>query len=129
VVRGCKGGIDIINEFLQKARAHAREVGQNNLRIAGEKGIRFYMGRLLISDGLQELGYSDKSIVLQECLSRYKSGDYGKQPKEDIEINEKAIASGYGDVMGEYIIDGHRIWIKTDLNENTTTTIFLPEEW
>lgn len=52
--------------------------------------------------------------------------------KKITEIEQKiilAIASGYGDVMGEYYIDGHKIWIKTDLNENTTTTVFLPEEW
>ena len=48
---------------------------------------------------------------------------------EDAAINDKAIETGYGDVMGIYRLNGHVIWIKTDLNECTRTTILLPEEW
>lgn len=118
-----------MNDFLKEARAYAQKIGQKNLRLAKENGVKFYTGKIIVSDGVQHLGYSDQSSALQECLSRYKNGDYGKQPKEDLEINERSIASGYCDVMGEYEVDGHKIWIKTDLNENTTTTIFLPEEW
>ena len=118
-----------MDSFLQEARAYARELGQRNLRIIKKNGNKFFIGRLVISDGVKRLGYSNNSKILQECLSSYKNGDYGEQPKEDIEINERAIASGHGDVMGEYNIDGHRIWIKTDLSENIITTIFLPEEW
>ena len=47
----------------------------------------------------------------------------------DAAINDKAIETGYGDVMGIYRLNGHVIWIKTDLNECTRTTILLPEEW
>ena len=47
----------------------------------------------------------------------------------DAAINDKAIETGYGDVMGIYQLNGHVIWIKTDLNECTRTTILLPEEW
>lgn len=118
-----------MDDFMLEIRNQIRKAGQRNLRLAKENGTKFYIGRVTISDELQELGYWYHTPVIQECLSKYKSGDYGQQPKEDIEINERAIASGYGDVMGEYYIDGHKIWIKTDLNENTTTTVFLPEEW
>ena len=78
-----------MDSFLQEAKAYARELGQRNLRIIKKNG--------------------NNSKILQECLLRYINGDYGEQPKEDIEINERAIASGYGDVMGEYNIDGYRI--------------------
>lgn len=118
-----------MSNFLKEAREYAKKIGQKNLKLAKENGVKFYLGRVIISDGIQRWGYSNNSANLEECLLRYKNGDYGKQPKEDVEINERSIASGYGDVMGEYKIDGHRIWIKTDLNENTTTTIFLPQEW
>ncbi len=118
-----------MSDFLKEAMENAKKAGQRNLKLAKENGIKFYLGKVIISDGLQRLGYSNNSANLEECLSKYKNGDYGKQPKEDVEINERAIAFGYGDVMGEYKVDGRRIWIQTDLNENTTTTIFLPEEW
>lgn len=39
----------------------------------------------------------------------------------------KVIATD-GDVMGVYSLNGKKIWIKTDLDEITQTTIFLPEE-
>lgn len=118
-----------MNTFLQEARTYARNIGQKNLQFAKEKGIEFCIGRLNISDGVQQLGYSSDSPEIHNCFSRFKNGDFGKQPPEDIEINKRAIESGYGDVMGEYELNGHKIWIKTDLNENITTTIFLPEEW
>ena len=118
-----------MDDFMLEIRNRIRKTGQRNLRLAKENGTKFYIGRVSISDELQELGYSYDTPVIQECFTKYINGDYGHQPEEDIEINERAIASGYGDVMGEYYIDGHKVWIKTDLNEDTTTTIFLPEEW
>lgn len=88
-----------VNDFFKEARAYAQKIGQKNIRLAKENGVKFYTGKIIISEGVQHLGYSDQSSVLQKCLSRYKNGDYGKQPEEDIEINERSIACGYGDVM------------------------------
>lgn len=119
-----------MNDFLQEVREQAKRVGEQNITLAKKNGMKFYIGKLSISDGVQHLGYSYDSKVIQDCLSRYQHDDYGEdQYPEDIETNERAIASGYGDVMGEYIIDGHKIWIQTNLCEDTMTTIFLPEEW
>ncbi len=88
-----------MSNFLKEAREYAKKIGKRNLKLAKENGIKFYLGRVIISDGLQRLGYSNNSVKLEECISRYKNGDYGKQPKEDIEMNERAIAFGYGDQL------------------------------
>lgn len=119
-----------MHSFLQEAREAARKIGQENIKLAKERGIKFYTGKLSISDGVRQLGYTNNSVEIQKCFSQFINGDFGNnQPSEDIEINKRSIESGYGDVMGEYEIDGHKIWIKTDLNEDATTTIFLPKEW
>lgn len=118
-----------MDDLMRELRNQVREIGKRNLELAKEYGTKFYIGRIVVSDGLQELGYSYDTPSIQECFSKYINGDYGKQPKEDVEMNERTITYGYGDIMGEYYIDGHKIWIKTDLNEDATTTIFLPKEW
>lgn len=46
----------------------------------------------------------------------------------DAEINDQHIKNGYGDVIGIYNMDGHEIWIQTNLCEDTVTTIYLPDE-
>lgn len=117
-------------DSLEKLRNEIKAIGQINLNYAKENGTKFYLGKITVSEGIKHIGYTEDSTIIQDCISRYKNGDYGdNQYSEDIETNEKAIAIGYGDVMGEYTIDGRIIWIKTDLSENTTTTIFFPEEW
>ena len=115
---------------LQKYSNEIKQIKQKNLNHAKENGTKFYLGNISISDGIKRMGYTEDSAVIKDCIAKYINGDFGdNQHPEDIEINKRTIATGYGDVMGEYIIDGHKIWIKTDLNENTMTTIFLPEEW
>ena len=46
----------------------------------------------------------------------------------DAEINDQHIKNGYGDVIGIYNMDGHEIWIQTNLCEDTVTTIYLTDE-
>ena len=74
------------------------------------------------------MGYSEESPELNELFEKFIKCDWG-EGREDAQINESAIATGYGDVMGVYSLNGKKIWIKTDLDEITQTTIFLPEEW
>lgn len=78
----------------------------------------FYIGRIIISDSLQDKGYTYDSISLAKQFEKFK----------DAEINNFHIENGYGDVIGVYNLDGYKIWIQTDLCEDTVTTIYLPEE-
>ena len=73
------------------------------------------------------MGYTHDSIPLAEQFERFIKCDWGGGG-EDAEINNQHIKSGYGDVIGIYNLDGHEIWIQTDLCEDTITTIYLPDE-
>ena len=104
-----------------------KKIGRKNIEKAKKFGEPFFTGRIYITDGVRELGYSEDSPELDKIYSRYIECDWGEE--EDTDINEKSIEIGYGDIMGVYRLDGHVIWIKTDLNEHTRTTILLPQEW
>ena len=114
-------------QFLSYIRGISREIGKANLTKAATTGKRFYMGSLNISDGVRALGYTLNSKEVQTLIQKYEECDWG-EGWEDAEINERAIETGYGDIMGVYRLSGEEIWIKTDLNESPCTTIFLPEE-
>lgn len=113
---------------LRMIMEEVKKVGKNNIKKAEEFGTKFFLGHIEISTGLKELGYSEESPALAEAFAKYVRCDWG-DGEEDAEINERAIKSGYGDVMGVYKLNGRTIWIKTDLNENPRTIIMLPEEW
>ena len=74
-----------------------------------------------ITDGVRAL---EDSAELDDIFSRYIKCDWG-EGWSDAAINDKAIETGYGDVMGIYRLNGHVIWIKTDLNERLGGT----EKW
>ena len=118
-----------IGEFLLAVQNHSLEIGKRNIELAQKHGNKFYIGNLTITDGVQRKGFTIDSIELDEAFEKFINGDWGNTPVEDAEINNRSIESGYGDIMGDYMVDGVRIWIKTALCENTTTTILLPEEW
>ena len=108
-------------EFLDYMRKESRKVG------AANTGKKFYLGELNISNGVMAMGYNLDSTEIQSLLKTYESCDWG-EGWEDAKINEAAIRSGHGDVIGIYRLDGKEVWIQTDLNEDPQTTIFLPEE-
>lgn len=114
-------------EFLSYMRKESRKVGVANLKRVENTGKRFYLGELNISNGVMALGYDLNSEEIQSLLKTYESCDWG-EGWEDAKINEAAIRSGHGDVIGIYRLGGKEVWIQTDLNEDTQTTIFLPEE-
>ena len=114
-------------EFLDYMRKESRKVGAANLKRVANTGKRFYLGELNISNGVMAMGYNLDSIEIQSLLKTYESCDWG-EGWEDAKINEAAIRSGHGDVIGIYILDSKEVWIQTDLNEDPQTTIFLPEE-
>lgn len=114
-------------EFLDYMRKESRKVGAANLKRVANTGKRFYLGELNISNGIMAMGYNLDSIEIQSLLKTYESCDWG-EGWEDAKINEAAIRSGHGDIIGIYRLGGKEVWIQTDLNEDTQTTIFLPEE-
>ena len=114
-------------EFLDYMRKESRKVGAANLKRVANTGKRFYLGELNISNGVMAMGYNLDSTEIQSLLKTHESCDWG-EGWEDAKINEAAIRSGHGDVIGIYRLDGKKVWIQTDLNEDPQTTIFLPEE-
>ena len=114
-------------EFLDYMRKESRKVGAANLKRVANTGKRFYLGELNISNGVMAMGYNLDSTEIQSLLKTYESCDWG-EGWEDAKINEAAIRSGHGDVIGIYRLYGKKVWIQTDLNEDPQTTIFLPEE-
>lgn len=114
-------------EFLDYMRKESRKVGAANLKRVANTGKKFYLGELNISNGVMAMGYNLDSTEIQSLLKTYELCDWG-EGWEDAKINEAAIRSGHGDVIGIYRLDGKEVWIQTDLNENPQTTIFLPEE-
>lgn len=112
------------NAFMNEVR----KIGKKNLEYAQKTGRPFHIGNLHITDGVRALGYSEDTAELDDIFSKYIKCDWG-EGWSDAAINDKTIETGYGDVMGIYRLNGHVIWIKTDLNECTRTTILLPEEW
>lgn len=113
-----------INEFAEEYK----RIGKRNIEKAKEINKKFFIGRLHISEGVRELGYNYESIELDRLFKKFMNCDWG-EGWEDAHINEQAIQMGFGDIMGVYKLNGKTIWIMTNLNENTETTIFLPEEW
>lgn len=114
-------------EFLDYMRKESRKVGAANLKRVANTGKKFYLGELNISNGIMAMGYNLDSIEIQSLLKTYESCDWG-EGWEDAKINEAAIRSGHGDVIGIYRFDGKEVLIQTDLKEDPQTTIFLPEE-
>ena len=120
-----------MEELKKEIRNSIQEIGRSNIAKAHENNSKFYIGELIISDGVRNKGYSYDSIELNEkAYKKFINCDWGTiNATEDIETNERNIERGYGDVMGEYEVDGNKIWIKTDLGKDTVTTIYLPSEW
>lgn len=114
-------------EMLKAVKSVTKEIGCKNLELAKKNKRSFYIGRIIISDSLQDKGYTYDSISLAEQFEKFINRDWG-EGEEDAEINNFHIENGYGDVIGVYNLDGYKIWIQTDLCEDTVTTIYLPEE-
>lgn len=101
---------------------------KNNLKSARRIGETFYTGDIHISPGVEKLGLTIDSPELDEAFGRYLDCDWGGC-EEDADINEATMKSGYGNIMGSYNINGAEIWIVTDTEDGTRTTILLPTEW
>ena len=114
---------------LEMIRAEVRKTGMVNVVKAKEYGEKFWTGRLRISDGLKELGYSDESDDLNEIFAKYCNGDWGDTDPDDAKINDNTVETGYGDIMGKYYLNGKTIYIKTTMAEYVETWMFLREEF
>lgn len=115
-------------ELRAVVREQSKAVRENNLKSARRIREKFYTGDIHISPGVQALGLTIDSPELDEAYGRYLDCDWG-DCEEDADINEATIKSGHGNIMGSYIVNGTEIWICTDTEDGTKTTILLPSEW
>lgn len=105
------------------------EIGNKNKKSAEKNAQKFYLGRLYVSEGCERKGLNYSNIELGQQFGRYIVGDWGDIPKEDVEINNRSVDSGYGDILGVYDVTGIEVWIHTSLDKEVETTIFLPDEY
>ena len=109
-------------------KTQTEAVRKHNLNAVKKNGEKFYTGSIHITPGVEALGLNMNSLELSKAFRRYLNCDWGGC-KKDAYINEATIKSGYGDIMGSYAVNGTEIWICTNMNEDTRTTILLPTEW
>lgn len=109
---------------------HVKKVGKINLKLAIDNDSKFFLGKIDITDGIRSKGFTMDTPELKRAFDDFVNCKWGCGiPDGDMEINNRSIKIGFGDIMGEYFVHGIKVWIKTDLNQNTVTTILLPEEW
>lgn len=65
---------------------------------------------------------------VNDCLTKYISGDWGNIGAEDKESNDAAVKSGEDMVLASYATSKGTIWILTEWNRSATTVLF-PDEY
>lgn len=65
--------------------------------------------------------------VIQSCLERHESGDWGDVSEDDRTANDQALFDG-GRILSAYDIRGDKLWINTD-GDRQATTVMLPREY
>lgn len=77
-------------------------------------------------------GYCDINFFhfIQNCLERYKNGDWGDLDEEDKKCNDDAVKFGEDRIFAAYIYPatGEKIWIVTE-SDRSATIIMSPEEY
>jgi len=100
---------------------------------------KFDLGRTVITQGVQ--GWIDKvaesrdilsvASVLQNCLLRHQSGDWGDMDDHDKKANDEAlehgnrIFSGYD--LSSYDPMAEKLWVITEWDRSVTTLLFPSE--
>ena len=96
----------------------------------------FELGRVVMTSGIRDLIENDpeRVVMIDTCLRRHGSGDFGNICDDDRELNEDAIrreldGERYTDsIMSVYDIYGEEIWIITEW-DRSVTTILTPDEY
>jgi len=86
-------------------------------------------GRVVMTRGIQSLATDNPRVAIgvHAALARFRNGDWGDIPPEDIRENEIALESGER-LLGSYRAGGTKIWVITEW-DHSVTTVLLPEEY
>lgn len=84
----------------------------------------FHLGQIVATRGALDLFGLD---IIDVCLRRHASGDWGDVSKEDKEANDRDMLGG-GRLLSAFDIRGDRLWIITEADRSATTAL-LPEEY
>lgn len=86
---------------------------------------KFPLGGLVATPNAKE-SFSEK--ILEDCLNRHLSGDWGDLCDEDKQSNEEALQHGLR-LFSSYQIPGQvKLWIITEA-DRSVTTFLLPEDY
>lgn len=94
---------------------------------------RFELGQLVATPGALE---ACSNVLMQKCLARHRTGDWGCICDEDKQANEEALIEGLR-ILSAYPIDPAKpcegfgentLWIITEA-DRSVTTFLLPEEY
>ena len=89
---------------------------------------RFALGRILATPGainaMREAGESPLRL-----LKRHAHGDWGDLHPDDQRANELAVRRGMRILSAYVLSSGERVWLITEAEPRTCTTILLPEEY
>ena len=98
---------------------------------------KFDLGRTVMTQGVQgwidriTVKYSSPVSVLQVCLLRHQSGDWGDMDDHDKKANDEAlehgnrIFSGYD--LSSYDPMAEKLWVITEWDRSVTTLLFPSE--
>jgi hypothetical protein len=94
---------------------------------------RFELGLIVTTPGALE---ACPNVLLQKCLARHLTGDWGHVGAQDALQNWAALSEGWR-VMSSYVIDpakpctgfgDNTLWIITEA-DRSVTTLLLPDEY
>lgn len=86
----------------------------------------FELGKVVITQGIDDLLRENIGANLHICLMRHQSGDWGNMPIEDKISNDEATKTG-ARIMSGYRFCDKKIWIITEW-DRSVTTVLLPNE-
>lgn len=86
---------------------------------------KFSLGKVVATCGVMEILSEAEILVL---LKRHADGDWGVMPKEDKEMNDKAVLTNNERIFSAYKTSKGDVWIITEW-DRSVTTILLPGEY
>lgn len=87
--------------------------------------MRFRLGKLVATPAVLA---AVPSSVIDLCLARHLSGDWGDMSDTDKQTNEQALKDGNRLFSAYQVRADTRIWIITEADRSATTVLF-PEEY
>lgn len=87
--------------------------------------MRFRLGKLVATPAVLA---AVPSNVIDLCLARHLSGDWGDMNDADKQTNEQALKDGNRLFSAYQVREDTRIWIITEA-DRSATTVLLPEDY